>query len=290
MKRLAFFLLLSLYFLQNTTTAKTVSIDLSDAINNKSVRMSAVNFKGAYVGKTTRLHITNLSENTLQVKVNLGVILAPENPYMQPMVLAGEEMLVVQPSKDGDVDVNTFCGNAPFSCPGTGSNYYFSRVGSDTLVKVLRFIKTNSLFDYLGQDAVWVITNGNYVGGVYDRDREVLSRQFQDLICKLTGRNKADYYTVNTHVEIPAQPAYVPKPLKIIANFEILLDEPKTLTLGVFDSAGKTIQSVFENQTFPHAGHRFGVEFESADVTSGKYYIMLKEGEKVLQQKMVKVN
>ncbi len=89
--------------------------------------------------------------------------------------------------------------------------------------------------------------------------------------------------------QVPNQPAYVPKVLKIYAEFEIILDAPKTMTLGIFDSVGNMAQPVFENQEFPKRGHRFNVEFEATDVPAGKYYIRLKEGGKILQEKMVKV-
>jgi hypothetical protein len=265
-------------------------MDLSEALKNKKVTMNAVNLAGRYTGKTTKLTIKNISSEELHLKIDLGIFLLPDTPGFQPMVLAGGEMLVVKPSKEGDIMVNTFCGNALFSCPDVNLHYSFGYIGSDTLIRILRFIKTNSLFDFLGQNAVWAITDGHYIGSVFDADREALSKQFEDLICKITGRNKADYYTVNRVVEQPSKPAYIPKQLKIIADFEILLDAPNTLTLGVFDSSGKVIQPVFENQSFPRAGHRFGVEFESTDVPAGKYFILLKEADKILQQKMVRVD
>ena len=290
MKKLALVLLLSAFCGQFIANGKTVNMDLSVALKEKKVTMTAINTEGTFTGKSTKLTIRNITNDDLHIKVDLGIILQPVEPGYQPMVLAGEEMIVVQQSKENALNVSTFCGNAPLSCPTDSLRYFFSCVGSDTLVKILRFIKTNSLYDFLGQNAVWAITNGHTVGSVYDPERTARSLQFQDLICKVTGRNKAEYYTVSNFVQRPAEPAYIPKPLKIIANFEILLDSPKTLTLGVFDASGKMIQPVFENQTFPHAGHRFGVEFESADVPSGYYYIRLQEGEKILKEKKVQVD
>jgi hypothetical protein len=290
MKKLCLIVLLSTACGPFIAIGKVVNMDLSEAVKDKKVTMTAVNTEGMFTGKSTKLSIKNTSSDDLHLKVDLGIILQPVEPDFQPLVLAGEEMLVVQSSKEGEIMVNTFCGNGPLHCPNPNLQYFFSCVGSDTLAKVLRFIKNNSLYDHLGQKAVWAITNGYNIGSVYDPAREAISIQFQDLICKVTGRTKADYYTVSNFVERPAQPAYIPKPLMIIANFEILLDSPKTLTLGVFDSSGKMIQPVFENQFFPHAGHRFGVEFESADVPAGYYYIRLKEGEKILKEKKVLVD
>ncbi len=288
MKKLLLFLVLLPAY--SHCFAEIVKIGLSEALKTRMVVMEAVNTAGAYKGKTTKITLTNNTANPLQVKIELGTILRPDDSFYQPMVLSGEELIVLQPMKKNEADVYTFCGNSPRSCPSRGSHYSYMGMGSNALIELLRFVKSHALYDYLGQDAVWVITNNHSIANIYDADREALTKQLIDLLCKVTGRPKPDYYALVNHIEVPDQPAYVPKPLKIIANFEILLDTPKTLTLGVYDEQGKMIQPVFENQEFKRAGHRFGVEFESADVPSGNYHIMLKEGANILQKKTVHVD
>ena len=289
-KRMIFIFLFTCFAMRSIAAPELLHMNLADAIKSKMATMDAINTEGKYKGKTTKLTVKNTTASILQLKIDQGIILKPDDPKYQPLVLAGDELLVVQPHKEGTIEVNTFCGNCPMSCPSANLHYSFLQTGSDTLIKVLKFIKANALFDYLGQDAVWVITNNRNIGSAYDESREAISKQLIELLCKVTGRGKPEYYMASKHVEIPDEPAYVPKALKIIANFEILLSEPKVLTLGVFDSAGKMIQPVFEAQSFPRAGHRFGVEFESADVAAGNYFILLKEGDKILQEKKVLVD
>lgn len=287
MKSILSIVLLAL--LPATGFSATVKTSLSEAIKDNSVKLHAVNFAGQYNGKTTKLYITNNTKSVLQITVDLGMILKPEDSAYQPMVLAGEEMLAVLPHAQGELDVRTFCGNAPRGCPRKDLAYSFSRMGSDTLVKVIRFIKTNGLYDFLGQHGVWVVTNNHELNGVYDPDRDVVSKKFIDVISAATGKPKPDYYTLIPNNQNPNSPAYDPKILKIFAEFEVRLQAPKTLTLGVYDSAGNMAQPVFENQNFGATGHRFNVEFEAENVPTGRYYIRLKEGDAVLQEKMVKV-
>ncbi len=273
----------------NCLVAKTININLSEAIEKKMVTTEGVNINGNYMGKTMSLSVTNISKETLVIKVDNGVVFKPEDPINQPMVIAGEPTLVIQPTKKNSVDVYTFCGNAPRHCPAKEHKYTYGYKASDTLIKVLQFIKTNSLYDDLGQSAVWAITNHNSLSDIYDTQREAIANELLALVMRLTNREKPQYHTVSKHDAIPDAPAYVPKTLKIIADFELRLEAPKVLTLGVFDASGKMIQSVFENQEFGALGHRFEVEFESADVQSGNYYIRLKEGEKIIKEQVVKV-
>jgi hypothetical protein len=264
-------------------------MNLSDAIKQKVVKLDAIN-NGSYQGKTTTVILTNLQKKSLQIKVDIGTVLAPDDAKNQPMILAGEEWIFLQPSGNGETQVQTFCGNAPLACPGKQHHYSYAGLASDTLTKVLVFIKTNSIFDELGQSAVWAVANNMSLSEIYDRTRPELARNLLDLVCKVTGRPLPEYFAVSAPTsQVPGEPAYTPKVLKIVASFRIILEAPKTLTLGIFNESGEMIQKVFEDKEFPRLGHEFGVEFEAADVLSGKYYIRLKEGATVLQEKMVEI-
>jgi hypothetical protein len=290
MKKLSMFLFLAL--LPGIVSAKTMKMDLTEAIKTKTVKLDAHNFTGSYQGKTTRLTIVNTTHSVVELKVDLGVTLKSDDSTSQPMVLAGEETLTIMPSSKGTVEVQTFCGNAPRGCPGKDEHYTYSHTANDTFKLVLQFIKTHALYDHLGQTAVWVMTNHRNIGSIYDPARIELCKELQGLICNYTKRPKAVYYEITNDPPppVPHQPAYIPKTLKIISEFEIKLDAPKTMTLGVFDEFGNMIQPVFEDQTFPARGHRFGVEFEAENVLPGKYFIRLKEGTTVIEEKMVEVN
>lgn len=283
------FFVLMLLLVARGAAAETIRLSLAEAIKNRVVSVHAVS-NGGFQGKTTRVVMTNNKSQTVAIRIDIGTILKADSGGYQPMVLAGEELLVLQPSKTGEVLTETFCGNSPASCPSAGTSFAYAGIGSDTLVTVLRFIKANSLFDDLGQSAVWAVTNNKSLSNIYDNNRPELARRLLDVICKATGRPMPDYYTINRPAEqIPNAPAYVPKPLKIIASFRVALELPKILTLGVFNEKGEMIQKVFEDQSFPRSGHEFGVQFEAADVAPGKYFIRLKEGSVTMQEKAVVV-
>lgn len=264
---------------------------LAEAIKKNAVRVTAINVKGAYQGKTTTVRLTsNDAVNTLQIKIDIGTILTPDSNKYQPMILAAEETLEISPMKSGEVLVETFCGNHSKYCPAVAHGYRYKGVASDTLVTVLKFVKQHALLNELGQNAVWATTDEGHMSGVYDRQQEALSGELLQLICKVTGRKMPEYKTVNAPLEqVPDVPAYVPKPLQIIASFRLILEDTKTLTLGVYNEQGEMIQSVFERKEFPRSGHEFDVTFEAADVPAGYYYIRLSEGYTVLQEKKVRV-
>ncbi|RYD58564.1 MAG: hypothetical protein EOP56_02975 [Sphingobacteriales bacterium] len=269
--------------------ANTVLMTLSEAIKVNMVEVSGAATGQNYRSRALRLKAVNKSGSIIQLKINQGAIFNPTEAGYQPLVCAGEEMITLQPFKDGQLDVQTFCADAPNKAPMQNLAYKYARAGSDTLVKLLQYVKKNFFFDDLGQDAVWVVTNNHGLETVYDGTREMQAEKLIDYLVQITGKPKPTYYLSNTVSLIPGQPVYVAKPLKIHAKFEQVLSESKKLTLGVFDGTGKMIQEVFSNRPYGKAGHRFTVNFESSNVPAGQYYIRLKEGETVLQEKMVEV-
>lgn len=287
MKKLFFFLVL--LTASAAAFANVVKMDLSEALRVHMVQVEANTTGQKYYQRALHLKLNNKSGSTIQLTVNQGAIFKPGDATYQPLVCAGAEMITLQPFKGGELDVQTFCADADESAPGSGLIYTFDKKGSDTLVKLLAYIKKNFLFDELGQKGVWVLTNGNSLAEVYDPAREMQSAKLAEYITTIAGVPKPSY---NVNVGLSTTPGtvvYSSKPLSIHAKFEQLLDAPKTLTLGVFDGEGKLVQEVFTNKQFGRAGHRFTVTFNSSDVPAGKYYIRLKEGEAVLEERMVEV-
>lgn len=282
--------LLALAVAPNILMAETIKMELGEAINKHLVKMDAVNFKGNYTGKSMKLTITNLQKSTMVLKVTPGIILKADDSSYQPMALASEETVVIQPSKQSAVEMYTFCGNAPRRCPGMDMHYSFSHMANDKLMPVLKFIKDNMLFDYLGQSAVWAITNNHEPGEIYDPERPEISKKLIDLVCQITKKDRPNYYSVGSYSPAVGQPAYNPKKLKIYADFELRLTDAKTLSLGVYDQAGNMIQKVFENEQFGAIGHRFTVEFEAEGVEAGNYFIRLTEAGKAIKEQMVRVD
>ncbi len=269
--------------------ANIVKMDLSEAVKVHMVQAEAIATGQSYKARGLRVKLVNKSGSTIQLKVNQGVVFKPADAAFQPLVCAGDEMITLQPFKDGQLDVQTFCADAPKNAPQKDIVYSYSHKENDTLVKLLAYIKKNVLFDQLGQDAVWVITNGHSLSEVYDPARDQQSAKLIEYLVSITGKPKPEYYIDRAVNEAAGQPVYSPKALKIYAKFEQILEEPAKLTLGVFDQQGKMIQEVFSNRTFGKAGHRFTVQFESSNVPAGNYYIRLKQGETTLQETKVLV-
>lgn len=264
-------------------------IPLSQAIQQHIVTVSAEATGNSYMQQGLKLTVKNTGSLNFILVMNQGVIFTPAEENVQPLILAGEEIMPMQPLKEATINVQTFCANSSASAPQKGMKYSYDKVAEDNLVKLLAFLKQNRMFNELGQNAVWHFTNGHSLNTVYEVNNEFTSKKVLDFITALTGAQMPEYYVKTSPRTVAGQPVYNPKVLKIFATFEHELQAPKKLSLGIYNEQGEMIQPVFENRNFGATGHRFKVEFEAENVSAGKYYIRLKEGENTLNEKMVEV-
>lgn len=264
-------------------------IPLSQAIQQHIVTVSAEATGNSYMQQGLKLTVKNTGSLNFILVMNQGVIFTPVEESVQPLILAGEEIVPMQPLKEATVSVQTFCANSNAATPQKGMKYTYAKIAEDNLVKLLAFLKQNRMYNELGQNAVWYFTNGHNLNTVYDAGNEFASKKLVDFMTNLTGEKKPEYFVQTSSNTTVGQPVYNPKTLKIFASFEEELTAPKKLTLGIYNEQGEMVQPVFENRNFAARGHRFKVEFEAEDVPAGKYYIRLKEDETTLRETMVEV-
>lgn len=272
-----------------SAVALPTRMNLSQALQNHVVTVTAEATGNSYMQQGLKLTVKNTGSLNFILVVNQGVTFKATDDKVQPLILAGEETVPLQPLKEASLVVQTFCANSNAMAPAKGQAYRYSGMADDNVVKLLVFLKQNRMFNELGQQAVWMFTNGHNLNSVYDGSNEFASKKLQDFLITLTGQSRPEYYVKTGVNAIAGQAVHNPKTLKIYATFEERLEAAKKLTLGVYNEQGAMVQPVFENRNFGPAGHRFKVEFEAKNVPAGKYYIRLKEGDAVLRETMVEV-
>lgn len=262
-------------------------IGLKEAMDKNIVGVEAKGSGQSYHAKGLHLQVTNKSGSALMLTMDAGLIFKSDDTTRQDLVLAGMELLVLAPYKTGEMDVQTFCAKSHAYPPGAGQPYSKAVMGSEQLAQLAAYIKKNNLFNGLGQSAVWVITNGDRdLSSIYSSSMQFQSQKLVEFMSGLLNLPKPEVYKEYATNTAPGQPAREPKVLRIYAEFELKLPDPKKLTLGIFNEEGRQVQGVFENRPFPGGKiHKFKVDFQAQGAKPGKYYIRLKEGDAVVQEK-----
>ena len=273
-----------------TSHATVQRTGLKAAMDRGLVNVSAVSTGATYNGKALRLQLVNKTRGALQVTVEPALIFRPSDSSYQDLVLPGEEMLALAPGSSGELTVQTFCGKASAHAPGTKLEYLFKRQGDSVMIKVLGYIREHQLFDNLGQQAVWTLTDNHSLEGIIDPERAKVSNDLLALMAKLTGRPVPAYFKLYKLNTVAGQPVFEKRVLKIYANLEWRLEEPKALTLGIYNSRGDLVEGIFEDKKLTRGIFKMQVKFEAEGAPKGKYFMRLKDGDRLMKEITVVVD
>jgi len=263
---------------------------MSEAVTKKIVSVDGINTLGRYTGYALKLTAKTLKKekDTIELLVDVGMIMKPDDTSCQPMILAGGDTMMLTPGERVQTHVAIFCGDAPRHCPKKSLHYSYYKVGSDALVKVLQFINKHKLYDHLGQSAVWVITNDHSVGNVYDRSEDKLSKQLINELCRITGAEYPNYFALHETKEIEGTAAFVPKTVGLIAEFKPKLTAATILSVEVFNKQGMPLDKLIERQLFYPGPRPISVMFDPRPYGPGEYVLKLISAEGTLEEKVVK--
>ncbi len=265
-------------------------LGLKAALESGQIKLAAATTGRVYNGKALRLHITNASRNTLQLRVDPALIFKPDDAAYQPLVLPAEETFALAPGGTTDIEVQTFCGKLHASAPGSKLNYKLWRQGDTDLIKVTQYIRKNSLYDDLGQAAIWALTDGHDLDGVIDPARPKISAELLALMIKLTGRPTPEYFKLYKMDTTAGQPVFRKRMLKIVANMEWKLEVPAPVSLGIYNQTGDLVQGVLADEQMKQGGYKMMVQFEAEGAPPGNYFMRLREGEKLMKELKVTVD
>ncbi|XZF14494.1 hypothetical protein ACTHGU_22145 [Chitinophagaceae bacterium MMS25-I14] len=290
MKRIKYLMLCASLLMagKRTTAAKMERIGLKSAMEQGMVTLQARAAKNGY--HEIKLQLKNTTTHAMQVVLDPALTFRPADTSYQDLVIAGDRTLVLTGRQTQELTVPSFCAKSYAASPASDISYTFWRQGDSSMLHLMEFVAKEHLYDDLGQNAVWVLTNHHELNGVFDASRPAVSMKLVQLMASLTGLPLPEYFKGYKLQDIPGRPAFVPKVLKMYAIFEWKLDVPKVLTAGIYNEEGKMIQPVMEQYEFPKGGNRITVTFEAEHVKAGNYYIRLTDGALVLKETKVTVD
>lgn len=275
--------------LTNQSKAITTS-GLKTAMEKGQVTVAAITTGKSYHGRALRLQINNTTRQPVQLKVDPALIFKPEQPGYQDLVLPAEEMIALAPGGSTEIEVQTFCGKMHALAPANKLSYKLWKQGDSTMIKVTQYIRRNNLYDDLGQAAIWALTDRHNLDGIIDTDRPKISAELLALLTKLTNWPRPEYFKLYRLDTTAGQPVFQKRMLKIIADMQWKLNEPKAITLGVYDQAGALVQGVLDGKTMAKGGYKMQVQFEAEGAPPGNYFMRLKDGNSLMKEIKVTVD
>jgi hypothetical protein len=280
--------LLIVCFVAMPTTAGTIT-SFKAAMDKGLIKVNAMSTGKVYHGKALKLQVSNTTQTRLQLAIDAALIFKPAETQYQDLVLPAEEAIALAPGGTVEVEVQTFCGKMHGSAPGAKLVYKFWKQGDSNLIKVAQYIRKNDLYDYLGQQGIWAITDNTDLENIVDPSRPKQSAELLALLVKLTGRPTPEHFKLYRLDTVAGQPVFTKRVLKIYTNLEWKLAEPATISMGIYNRVGDLVQGILDNEPMKKGGYKMMVQFLAEGAPPGNYYLRLFNGDKIIQEKTIKV-
>lgn len=256
--------------------ARESTLLLSTAISNNLVSVDAVG-KGGYQGQCLTVNINNKTDDLLNILLDDAIVFTPSDEIYQNLVGIGGDYVTLGPKAASSVTLQTFCGLSNAYCPPAGETFTFLQEGNTALKSVIQFIKLYSLYNDVGQYAVWSVMNGLSLSSIYDPARDYVSNELVDLVASLTGRKAPRYHTTHKPLKtVPGQAVYDPTVEKYYVDVSWISPVTRNVRVSVYKRNGELVKRV-DTEDITDTVHRIKVELDPREIPEGMYYVRVRD-------------
>lgn len=250
------FLLLLFTLFGSFMQAKTVSLSFLDAIKLKKIRLSKTTV-GGLVSDNLRLEMLSLSNDSLQIYFEPGLIFEPEKEAFQTLLLADSSGIMLFPREFATASLHGYCTESSDMGPRNVAGYRALRKAPEDLEEFAWL-----LYRAVGdgkQGLIWGYQNREPSLAIYLKPQR---QRYREDFIEFFERNRPATALAFTDITEDLKPA--PRQVvSIAANLPFMTDEDRVLSLNVLSEAGQVVRSYFKNKHYFAGAHV--IEFGFSD-------------------------
>lgn len=256
-------------------TVEKTSILLETAIANGQVKVEFENNpKGTHYLNPIIVKLTNLKPQQIEVLIEKGTMLYPEDDKMQTILISNDARIAVIPNQiNKTANLAGFCTESYDHAPGSKKmKYIIGKRGPEKLQKLVKFIADNKMENTSeGQTAIWTLLDNRDLSEVVGFDT-VRVKNLAYFMSKLTGKKlppppAADDYKRNYHTT-----EYRMK-TEIGGNYSFQNHRPFKARVAMFDTNNICVRELFLNENCPAGTQKISYKFDASQYTDRYYYI-----------------
>ncbi|MEK7256016.1 MAG: hypothetical protein AAB316_14790 [Bacteroidota bacterium] len=275
--------LFSLLLFSQNLPAKT--LDLADAIKKGYLSLTTTGTDWLE-GKSLRLRLENKSKQRLEIRIPAGQIFEAADTALQNLMVGKEELLTLESGKVRLAKLFGFCIEAGDGSPGESTKFNLGKMAVGNLLKLAQHISDQNLHtNYAAQCAVWAVANDRPLESIGD---PALAKFTAELLGKPVPTYNFDYLPQESRL-LPGEPADLPEAVSLNGLFYYDLSKDQKVDFGLYDSEGKLIHALFNNQLQKRGAHKFKFTFKIKGLPKGKYAARLMSEGKVLEELAVEL-
>jgi len=262
MKKL-FFVLIAI-IISNAANATFEKITLEQAIKNKWVKANIAG-KGGHCGKCIKFKIQNLTTRSFNINIETGRKLICDFDSVQNMMVTQAEMLSLAPYGKSEIDVNAMCIQKKHRSPSSTSFYKPGELATGNLFQLAKLLELNKYQDYVGQRAVWVLTDKAELADVKGSNEDQ-NKKLQDFLMNALKMAKLDDNVpkLSDHMD-----EYY---ISGVVTFELTKQENGSIQ--VFDKNGNMISVLCDNEPFNEGYNKYDFRLVNPAIKKDNTYFV----------------
>lgn len=256
----------------------TDDIPLREAIQNKMVQLHAVADR---VDEDTHLslRISNLSAERISVVCGPGLLLEPEDPDFQNMLMT-EPLIVQLPARsEKSLIVKVYCTEVDDRFPTEDLSYRLSAAVDEQLLSLAKYIHERPALHALEstiQSAVWAVSDEYGLSHIYhDEVNEV--EDLRTFCSDLTGIEDV-WYDMETDYSVNEEGMLVSEPLTIKGELTLTTKIQMKVQTFLVNEKGEEVWSPDRTLTVPKGEVGLWFELTVENWPVGTYTVLYKSG------------
>lgn len=278
MKLNTFFICCILVYSANSKTILTFKKAIeSNIINAKSINI------GGYQGQCMQLTLTNLTNDSLEVQLEPGLILDSKKNERQDILVVQEEFFVLGAKKSLTKKIKGYCCQASKSAPNSGDYYTFNLKSDDALNRLAQFLNNKNYNKDAEQQAIWAISDkkntANITGG-----NDSLQVELRHFVARLKGE-PIPWYILETKTINYASGNMETIPINLKGEINFTLPQESYTTMHVLDKKGEEVSKIIKQYLKAGANQKMPLKLPVFGLAKGKYLIELRTEKNIVCQK-----
>ncbi len=211
MKRILAFTLILLLASQMHATVAVYK--LSDAIQKKLVSVklrgakpdTSSQYISSHVGACISMEIYSISADALQLSLDYGYRLEPDDSIVQTMMVTQTLIVHLAPKQKKNYRIYAMCTQAHNGAPSDAQNFALGKRFSGNLLSLAELINRKKYQSNAAQNAVWCLTDNYELSGIVDADT-TQTYALRRFIAQVKGLPLESIYQGNSYDASASQP------------------------------------------------------------------------------------
>ena len=264
--------------------AKTVTLPFLDAVRLKKIRWSKTSVEGL-AADNLHLELLSLSNDSLQIYFEPGLIFEPEKEAFQTLLLADSSGVMVFPREFATASLRGYCTESSDMGPRNVAGYRALRRAPADLEEFAWL-----LYKAVGdgkQGLIWGYQNREPSLAIYLKPKR---EHYRENFTAFFDRNRPGTALAFTDIteELKPAPRHV---VSIAANLAFMTAEDRVLSLNVLTGDGQIVRSYFHNKHYDAGAHVIEFGFSDFYPEGSKFKaVLLNENGEVFKELWVDEN